>query len=256
MNAGTIETFDLLVTEHEQVLIGLSKATKYYFRVSSADQVHNASSDDNGGQMYTFTTLACDPSCAGKQCGSDGCGGDCGHCAAGSTCNSTNGHCECPTSSTPGCGGCPCEAAVCAADPFCCNVAWDGDCAAKCLAQGGCAKTEVDAGTEGGALDGGSDVDANTIETGVDGSDGWAPETGLSDSSGAAGKGGAAGSDAQPGASGKAGAEDASTDAVDKGGDGVCGCRSAGSPRGSHAGWSALIALLLIAQRRRARKQR
>ena len=30
---------------------------------------------------------------------------------------------------TPGCENSDCEAAVCAVDPFCCNVFWDGLCA-------------------------------------------------------------------------------------------------------------------------------
>ncbi len=30
---------------------------------------------------------ACTPQCAGRQCGPDGCGGDCGVCAAGQTCS-------------------------------------------------------------------------------------------------------------------------------------------------------------------------
>src|SRR5262249_27259625 len=37
----------------------------------------------------------CKPSCAGKQCGSDGCGGACGSCASGSTCNAAQ-QCEAP----------------------------------------------------------------------------------------------------------------------------------------------------------------
>ena len=32
---------------------------------------------------------------------------------------------------TPGCENEACEAAVCAVDPFCCNVFWDGICAAE-----------------------------------------------------------------------------------------------------------------------------
>ena len=38
----------------------------------------------------------------------------------------------CQTSEQPGCGGCPCQACVCAIDPFCCNVAWDGLCVEEC----------------------------------------------------------------------------------------------------------------------------
>eukprot|EP00906_Rhabdomonas_costata_P017414 RCo025133 len=42
----------------------------------------------------------CTPSCSGKQCGSDGCGGSCGTCTSG-TCNTTTGQCVC----TPSCAG-------------------------------------------------------------------------------------------------------------------------------------------------------
>lgn len=60
-----------------------------------------------------------------------------------STCNAANydtklsvycGECQpaysscCPGSSIPGCDDATCEAAVCAFDPFCCNVGWDSIC--------------------------------------------------------------------------------------------------------------------------------
>lgn len=41
---------------------------------------------DNGG--------SCTPACDGKQCGPDGCGGNCGSCPGGSTCNAGAGKCE------------------------------------------------------------------------------------------------------------------------------------------------------------------
>lgn len=37
---------------------------------------------------------SCTPACDGKQCGPDGCGGNCGSCPAGSTCNAGAGKCE------------------------------------------------------------------------------------------------------------------------------------------------------------------
>lgn len=43
-------------------------------------------SNSNGG--YTLTVSSCTPSCAGKLCGSDGCGGSCGSCGSLETCNS------------------------------------------------------------------------------------------------------------------------------------------------------------------------
>lgn len=41
-----------------------------------------------------FCESSCTPSCAGRECGSDGCGGTCGSCAAPETCNSASGLCE------------------------------------------------------------------------------------------------------------------------------------------------------------------
>jgi hypothetical protein len=46
---------------------------------------------------------ACTPQCAGKTCGSDGCGGSCGTCMSGQTC-SVSGQCAC----TPACTGKQC----------------------------------------------------------------------------------------------------------------------------------------------------
>ncbi|MBI5536345.1 MAG: hypothetical protein HY898_26730 [Deltaproteobacteria bacterium] len=250
VNAGTIKTVHLLATSHQQTLTGLSKATTYYFRVSSADQVHNTATDDNGGAMYSFTTHVCDPKCAGKQCGGDGCGGECGTCSKDGTCNPANGHCECPTSSTPGCGGCPCEASVCAVDPFCCNVTWDGECAFKCLQFGGCAKPETDAGTDAS----GSDASDASMEDA--GSGGGAGADGQAGSSGSSAAAGAAGNATDAGSSGKAGAAGASSQPLsDDSGDG-CGCRVAGSARGPGAWLGALVALSWMAARRRRASQR
>jgi len=45
----------------------------------------------------------CSPDCTGKQCGSDGCAGSCGTCGAGTSCNAT-GQCAC----VPQCTGRTC----------------------------------------------------------------------------------------------------------------------------------------------------
>jgi len=49
------------------------------------------------GQKCDATGLCkgCTPSCAGKQCGPDGCGGSCGDCPAGQSCNASGTACEC-----------------------------------------------------------------------------------------------------------------------------------------------------------------
>lgn len=43
----------------------------------------------DGGSTFTFKVSACQPSCDGKLCGSDGCGGSCGSCEALETCSAS-----------------------------------------------------------------------------------------------------------------------------------------------------------------------
>ena len=45
-----------------------------------------------GGTCVNGT--ACQPSCQGRQCGDDQCGGLCGTCVSGQLCNSLSGLCE------------------------------------------------------------------------------------------------------------------------------------------------------------------
>lgn len=71
------------------------------------------------------STCECTPSCSGKTCGSDGCGGSCGTCAAGKTCSA--GACVCvPVCGAKACGpdGCggscgACSAGTCSASGQC-----------------------------------------------------------------------------------------------------------------------------------------
>jgi hypothetical protein len=80
----------------------------------------------------------CVPSCSGRQCGSDGCGGSCGRCVGyGAFCNASG---QCATSS----GSCPhavcttglwlpancdpCVTKVCSAERSCCTSTWDASC--------------------------------------------------------------------------------------------------------------------------------
>ena len=60
---------------------------------SHAVYVYATSSDGTvslllGGTFKTVNCAACTPNCAGKECGSDGCGGSCGSCVSGKTCTS------------------------------------------------------------------------------------------------------------------------------------------------------------------------
>ena len=53
------------------------------------------------------------------------CPGDCGVCVVG-----------CTKTSTPTCGGCACEAAVCSGDTYCCKNSWDSTCVGECTDTG------------------------------------------------------------------------------------------------------------------------
>ncbi len=81
----------------------------------------------------------CIPNCAGRACGSDGCGGLCGNCPDSKTCDETTGQCLCVPQCTDkecgpdGCGGqcgtCPVAAPQCGDDGLChiqCDPACDG----------------------------------------------------------------------------------------------------------------------------------
>ncbi len=116
----------------------------------------------NTGENATTCMQDCPPStvCGDGECTKDKekcqtCPLDCGACAGGPATFCGNAKCDglehcglCPadcgicktdcstptttTSSKPGCGGCACEAAVCAMDPFCCKTAWDNACVDEC----------------------------------------------------------------------------------------------------------------------------
>jgi hypothetical protein len=49
---------------------------------------------------YEFSSGPCTPNCAGKQCGNDGCGGSCGTCTGGYTCDA-QGQCIPPDTTPP-----------------------------------------------------------------------------------------------------------------------------------------------------------
>ncbi len=75
----------------------------------------------------------CNPDCAGKQCGSDGCGGTCGSCPAGQTCNASG---QCVATCNPDCAGKQCGddgcGGTCGSCPAgqTCNAS--GQCVATC----------------------------------------------------------------------------------------------------------------------------
>ena len=84
---------------------------------------------------YTGATT-CTKQCTNKECGDDGCGGDCGPCGADKTCNA--GKCTGGTT-TAGCGADfpDCKACVCKQDSYCCT-GWDGQCTKECTSFTAC----------------------------------------------------------------------------------------------------------------------
>jgi hypothetical protein len=49
---------DTYTTQHAVTITGLEDTTEYFYKVRSLDNAGNASEDNNGGDMYSFTTLA------------------------------------------------------------------------------------------------------------------------------------------------------------------------------------------------------
>jgi hypothetical protein len=72
-------------------------------------------------KKHNRTHLSCTPSCDGKSCGDNGCGGVCGACASTHTCD--NGRCVCTRSCAPAnaCGpdGCGDSCGTCTGDRTC-----------------------------------------------------------------------------------------------------------------------------------------
>jgi subtilase family serine protease len=84
------------------------------------------------GKALAGTT--CTPQCSGKQCGSDGCGGVCGTCPSGESCNSAG---QCVAGCTPQCTGKQCGpdgcggvCGTCASGDTCNST---GQCVAQCV---------------------------------------------------------------------------------------------------------------------------
>jgi len=88
----------------------------------------------------------CSPSCSGKQCGSDGCGGSCGTCSYGYACNAYG---QCTSSCTPSCSGKQCGSDGCGGSCGSCASGYSCSAAGKCVA--GCTPdcTYRECGTDG-----------------------------------------------------------------------------------------------------------
>jgi hypothetical protein len=75
---------------------------------------------------------SCTPSCSGKQCGSNGCGGDCGACPFGQSCDAAG---QCQQICVPDCTGKQCGSDGCGGSCGTCNgtCTADGQCQGTCV---------------------------------------------------------------------------------------------------------------------------
>jgi hypothetical protein len=86
--------FTLTLTAGQQVIVAVTSTW-----AASSQHVSVTRSD------FTVDVSLCKPSCLGRVCGDDGCGGSCGTCAAGDSC-SPGGSCMCqPNCANRECGG-------------------------------------------------------------------------------------------------------------------------------------------------------
>ncbi len=120
--------------------------------------------------------VQCTPNCAGRTCGDDGCGGTCGTCEAGLSCDNAAGVClgpRCGNDDSVPCGdGTNCQRnSSCTADNACeCNPGWQ---ARRCDGSPCTESSPCNAGDwqcvalgDGGAPDGGA-RDASAIDAGA-----------------------------------------------------------------------------------------
>jgi hypothetical protein len=113
---------------HELLEVPLQGDTEYFLII-------DGDTDSEGDfELKVFCSATCTPDCTNSECGPDGCFGSCGDCSAPAECY--DGQCFANDGCTPtylkGCGGCVCEECVCAADSWCCEVAWDEACVNRC----------------------------------------------------------------------------------------------------------------------------
>jgi endoglucanase len=78
-------------------------------------------------------STSCTPDCSGKVCGNDGCGGSCGSCAGGQTCNTSG---QCVASCTPNCAGKVCGNDGCGGSCGTCTGAQACNASGQCVATG------------------------------------------------------------------------------------------------------------------------
>lgn len=102
-------------------LTWLSSCTTTTIRKVSAEAGTDPTADP--GNYEVPPAPPCEPSCKGRACGSDGCGGSCGACLAGEACNTNKG--TCASTCTPSCDGLVCGSDGCGGS---CGTCGPGTC--------------------------------------------------------------------------------------------------------------------------------
>ena len=100
------------------------------------DTQSGADAADVAGDSGALPDAPCQPDCAGKACGDDGCGGTCGSCAEGWACQ--NGQCGELDTCTPQCAGKQCGPDGCEGSCGSCYNAQGAVDAGLCRADGTC----------------------------------------------------------------------------------------------------------------------
>lgn len=95
---------------------------------------------DGGDKKDTGTVKqdkgTCQPSCSGKQCGPDGCGGSCGSCNAPEVCNTAQA--KCVSTCSPNCTDRQCGGNGCGGSCGTCPTSQNCDSAGHCICQPSC----------------------------------------------------------------------------------------------------------------------
>ncbi|MEO7095512.1 MAG: hypothetical protein ABI175_19810 [Polyangiales bacterium] len=152
---------------------GLSGCTRYYFNFKDSTGATvtyptTGSLGIGGGACVSWDATrpaagagcSCTPSCTGKTCGDNGCGGSCGTCPFGKACDATG---ACVTTCTPACTGKTCGPDGCGGSCGTCTAP------ATCSAAGTCVTAGLDAGKTDTAVADSSGVDATGTDASGDG---------------------------------------------------------------------------------------
>ena len=120
----------------------------------------------------------CQPSCEGKVCGDNGCGGSCGTCPGGDTCN-TAGQCE--PGCVPNCTGKVCGDNGCGGTCGTCTGGDTCNTAGQCAPVGGCGSVSYEGCCDGATLKYCDSNQIKTLDCAANPNCGWSSSAGVYD---------------------------------------------------------------------------